>query len=296
MVQSEDPEKMLEIMQKKAEVAEKYEQGMLTILASVTNKNDWVQFGDYMCVKSDAAEKVGKYFPIKYYDIKCQKESWEDEVGPAYRYTYSGNATLNNSTRYAIGTFSSRDKFFGKKGGEFRSIHDISESNIQMAAYHIFMGNAIKALLGIRKIPVDVWERIFGSLGRDTSNKTSAGFDSPKPAGKTTKKSAPKTATGDDKELQKKLSDKILDLIDKGYVVVMNDKREYVPFAVQIKTPEDVTKYAQKTCTILSSFYGEDDKFVEGKKSPRELTGKWLGSTYGKLEKLMEENALDGPF
>jgi len=125
-----------------------------------------------MCLGSAGAERVGRLFGYRILDVTDKKEDFTDSIGKGYRYIYSGKIAMDNRVVFAIGQFSTRDKFLGFKDNEWRPVEEINENNIRQAAYHIFIGNSIKALLGLRGIPDREWRQIMNKIGSDPSKAT----------------------------------------------------------------------------------------------------------------------------
>jgi len=144
------PEVAIVRLEKIAELAPRWEQAMRVILVTATFPQDWEVFGTgdkaKACLSSAGAMRVAKHFPIRFFEVKSKKEEWTDSNGKAYRYIYEGKATLGDRIVFAQGNFSTRDKFLGFKDNEWRSVAEINEGHIRNAAYHIFMGNAVKEL------------------------------------------------------------------------------------------------------------------------------------------------------
>lgn len=124
-----------------------------------TNHEDWVDMQGKPYLTSSGAEKVARLFGVKIRDVKTEKKDSSDEKGKFYYYLVTGVAELKGGDDYieAVGTCSSKDQFFAKRGGQFKPLSEVEETNILKAAYSNFIGNAITRLLGIRNL---TWEEL----------------------------------------------------------------------------------------------------------------------------------------
>lgn len=121
-----------------------------------TKSSDWIDQNGKPYLQVSACEKVARRFGVRIFDLKSEREDLEDEKGSYYIYTISGKAALGDRDEIeAIGTGSSRDKFFGSQRGELKAKADIDITNIKKKAYTNFLGNAITRLLGIRNLTWD---------------------------------------------------------------------------------------------------------------------------------------------
>lgn len=120
----------------------------------VTNERDWVDQGGQPFLRASGAEKIRKLFGInvKIDPERIFKETREDKIGKFYIYTVHGFAWKGSVGMSAIGTCSSRDKFFGYANRKWKPLEEVSETNIKKKAISNFEGNAIKRYLGLRNI------------------------------------------------------------------------------------------------------------------------------------------------
>ena len=173
-VNSGDPEYMLSIMKKKAALAPEFKKARDTLLVAMTYPEDWEVFGQgdkaRVGLSSAGAERIGTMFDMQHQDVNFVKEDFVIEGKEYYRYIYTGHVVMGLRKVYVTGMFSTRDKFLGFANGEWRTKEEINENNIRIAAYHVFCGNAVKAMLGLRGIPKREWELIMGRTGSDSKN------------------------------------------------------------------------------------------------------------------------------
>lgn len=269
-----DPDVMLAIMEKKAELAPRFKAARDTILASQTFARDWTVMGGVGCLSSAGAERVGTLFDIKFFEVTSKKEKFTDSIGEGYRYVYQGKAAMGNSVTFAQGIYGTRDKFLGFKDKEYRPIEEINERDIMQAAYHIFKGNAVKELLGIRQIPQEELEKIMGKAGQDPQKKKSYNHGSGTQGG----------TTAGDTAKQKELAELCIGFAQAGQFPVKSEdgKSFELKFGNDQQMDMETMELAKAICVELSGFDGKDGT-VKGK-GAKDLKGKWLETTLKKAQ------------
>lgn len=281
LVADENPETALARLEKIAALAPRWEQAIRTILMASTLPEDWEIFGQgdkaKACLSSAGAMRVAKHFPIKFFETKWQKETWTDRFGQGYRYIYEGKATLGERIVYAQGSYSSRDKFLGKVGENYRDLSDIPEGNIQNAANHIYMGNAVKELLGLRAMPLREYNKLMGLTGQDAKKTPSHSYGAGTKGG----------TTSEDKVKQKELAELCIAIATAGSYVELNDAGEpnIVPQDPELHGITDPVAVGKEICETLSSFKGNEGKQVKGLPASK-LKGKRLDISLEKARKL----------
>lgn len=249
------------------------------ILVSQTYAQDWTIQGEgdkaRACLSSAGAERIARNFPIHYDRVQIKREDWSDAEGPAYRYVCTGYATLYDRGVYAEGSYSTRDEFLGKKQGKWRPLEEINEGDIRSAAHHIFCGNAIKELLGLRGLPAAEYQRIMGSTGQDATK-----------SGRVTRgRGTQGGATPEEHAQQRELVELCVGFANDGNTVELGDDGQWRLVPLAADDERDAMEVAKDICEQLSSFEGNDGEVVPGK-GARELRGKWLGATLTKAKKL----------
>lgn len=135
-------------------------QQMIGLALRFTTKNDWIDQDGKPYLQATGSEKLIAKFGLVIKDTKYEREEFDDEMGRSYLYTYSGTVSLpSGASVEAIGTCSTRDKFFGKRQGKFKPIQDVDIASIKKKAYTNFLGNGITRLLGLRGL---TWENLKG--------------------------------------------------------------------------------------------------------------------------------------
>ncbi|MFA6358996.1 MAG: hypothetical protein WCY09_10110 [Candidatus Omnitrophota bacterium] len=276
-----DPKALLAHLESKAAVAARMRSAIETILISQTYPQDWsIQgAGDKAkaCLSSAGAERIARSFPIRYRDVKWKKEVTTDSEGEAYRYVYEGYAELENRVVYVHGSYSTRDNFLGKADGEWKALENINENSIRSAAYHIFCGNAIKELLGLRGMPAAEYQRIMGGTGRDAAKSTKVDRGQGTQGG----------SSEDDHRHQVELGEICMAIANAGCTVAQDAEGKWSLTDLSESEDRKVETIAGEICALLSGFTGDKGP-VAGKNSPRLLKGKWLSSTLGKARALKE--------
>jgi hypothetical protein len=277
-----DPELTRAILEKKAELAPRMRKAIEMLMISQTYAQDWTIQGDgdkaKACLSSAGAERIGRNFPISFRDIKWKRDEISDSSGKGYRYVYTGYAEMYGRIVYAEGSYSTRDEFLGKKGGEWRPLEDINEGDVRSAAHHIFMGNAVKILLGLRGVPADVYQHIMGRGGQDANKATAVRHGSGTQGG----------TTGGDAAHQKELAEICIYVADAGLTVARNDRGYWDAVPMNDGDERDHIERAKEICVALSGFKGKDGAEVKGLPASQ-LRGKRLEVTLGVARKIKEQ-------
>ena len=113
-----------------------------------------------VCLSGPGADRIASSIGINFSKPEEKKDLGEDEKGKWYRYWFTGEASFGGRSITVMGRASSRDKFFGIAYGQLKELSDIDESNIRMAAYHNYLKEGVKILLGLRNIPLDEFTKV----------------------------------------------------------------------------------------------------------------------------------------
>ena len=129
------------------------------IVLAVTSKNDWIdqQGKPYLVVSG--AEKVASVFGISWRIDEPQVEMLEDGH---YNISYKGYFNLGARSIEVVGTRSSRDPNYSKKGDTAISPQEIDKNDVKKAALTNCIGNGITRLLGIRNLS---WDEVARDTG-----------------------------------------------------------------------------------------------------------------------------------
>jgi len=282
-----DPDLQLAILEKKAALAHRYAQAVNAILIAHTYPEDWKIFGEgdnaKACLSSAGAERVARQFGIRIFEVTARKEEFTDTLGKGYRYVFEGKASMADRLIYAQGSYSTRDKFLGYKDGAFKTIEEVNENDIRDAAYHIFHGNAIKALLGLRGIPAARFKQIMDKQGENGNKSSSVRYGKGTEGG----------TTADDSTMQKELAELLIEIANAGWMIVVEGDGNHS--FEQTSEIADAMEVAKASCKALSSFYSKKDKkVIAGLDSAKMLKGQRLEIALANGKKLWAEKQKEG--
>lgn len=156
-------DKSIEIIVAEAEKRVSVLKKILGVAIKRTNPSDWVDQNGKPYLGASGCEKVAPLFGLKMEGVVSERSEREDDKGKYYFYTFMGRFFWAAGDIEAIGTCSSRDKFFGwqsakKENGEiieqagYKPLHDVDETNIKKAAYSNLIVNGVTRALGIRSL------------------------------------------------------------------------------------------------------------------------------------------------
>lgn len=136
--------------EKKVDILKK----VLGVAIKRTNPKDWVDQNGHPYLVAAGAEKIAPVFGVKMEGVVNNRLEREDSKGKYYIYTFQARFFWQGGDIEAIGTCSSRDKFFAWNSKEqtFKELHEVDETNIMKAAYSNLTVNGITRVLGIRNL------------------------------------------------------------------------------------------------------------------------------------------------
>lgn len=127
---------------------------------------DWVIFdaGDGKEKKAGlgaaGALRVASTVGISFRNWEAKKEAGSDDHGEWYRWDYECDCEFRGNVVRVYGRAGSRDKFFGKAHGAYKTLSDINEGDIKMAARRSAMKEGVKVQLGLHNIPASVLKEL----------------------------------------------------------------------------------------------------------------------------------------
>ena len=121
----------------------------------ITNHRDWVIIAGEPYLTASGAEKVARLFGISWYDMNIQEEEREDEKGKYYMYTCKAKFKLGEVEIEAVGTCSTRNKFFYLAKGRVKELHEIDIPSVKKTAMTNCILNGVKRLLGLRNLTLE---------------------------------------------------------------------------------------------------------------------------------------------
>lgn len=152
---------------------------VMSVAIKATSSNDWTDFGGKPFLESSGAEKIARRFGVTLGRPEVDKDYKQDDEGSFLEVTVMGEAWLSDKDRaWAIGTCSSRDKFFGTKKDKdgnkiFKPMSEISTGDVIKKAYANWTGNVIKKLLGLKGLS---WDDL-SQFGITRNGKSSVQFN-----------------------------------------------------------------------------------------------------------------------
>jgi len=250
MVSEKDLELIIQEADKRVEILKR----VLGVAVKRTNAKDWVDQQGHPYLTASGSEKIAPLFGIKMDRLSDKRDEREDDKGKYYIYTFQATFFWKGGSIEAIGTCSSRDKFFSWDSGkkEWKPLSDFDETNIKKAAYSNLMVNGITRVLGIRNL---TWEDLE-PFGIKKSDCARVEYGKGAQGGK--------TASADDVTKQTELGNIILE-----------------------KCGGDI-ECAKKKLVEITAFKGRDNKMVPGVESCLKLTGTRLNIALSKAKELKE--------
>lgn len=166
MVTDKDLELVVAEASKRVEILRK----VLGVAIKRTNPTDWVNQQGKPYLTASGAEKIAPLFGVKMDNLSDRRDEREDDKGKHYIYTLQARFVWRGGSIEAIGTCSSRDKFFSwdSTKREYKVLSEVDETNIKKAAYSNLLVNGITRVLGIRNL---TWADLeaFGIKQSDTA-------------------------------------------------------------------------------------------------------------------------------
>lgn len=121
-------------------------------ILKLTQPADWALFNGKAELGFAPANRIGSTLGVSYLNWSAEKVIGSDEKGSWYRWEYQADAVHGKRTIRVYGRAGSRDKFFGKKDGEYRELHDVDEGNIKIAAMRACKKEGVKDLFGLHHL------------------------------------------------------------------------------------------------------------------------------------------------
>jgi len=223
---------------------------VLEIAVRRTNERDWVDQQDHPYLTGSGAEKLMPLFGVSLRDMSYEKLMSSDDKGQYYIYQYKGQFSWRGGSIIAVGTCSSRDKFFAWNSADqsYKPDSQIDETNIMKAAYTNMLCNGVTRLLGIRNL---TWDMLKQS-GVDKTKVSRVEY-------KNTKADNP-----DELNMRKEIYEKLMEISGMDQASAVAKLKE------------------------LTGFQGKDG-WVSGVESTKDLKGKRLEITHSKALKAYEQ-------
>jgi hypothetical protein len=161
------------------EVMIQLQERILTTAIRLTNPKDWTNLGGKPYCCEAGCTHAASHLPVKSWFVSApSKRTLDDDQGPYYIYQCEVAAAWKTGLGEvtAIGTCSSRDKFFASVGGERKAMSDVDEPNVMKKCATNGLGNAYRRLFGFNNL---TWERLE-SLGIKKADVVGVSYDGKK--------------------------------------------------------------------------------------------------------------------
>ena len=124
----------------------------LPLAMGVTKPEHWFKYGDSYWPSAAACQRIMRRFAVEMSQSRTEKIQAEDERGSYYIWNFYARFSLPGGldALEALGSASSRNKFFAMKQGALRPLYEIAEPNIIKAARSNCIANGVQELLGIK--------------------------------------------------------------------------------------------------------------------------------------------------
>jgi len=123
------------------------------IALRLTNPNDWIDENGRPYLQSSGAKKIARPFGISW---RVEEPTIEPQDEGHYLITFKGEFSLGGATIEAIGTRSSRDKFFTtryKNGNEITlPASEVDKGDVKKSALTNLVGNGVTSILGLQNL------------------------------------------------------------------------------------------------------------------------------------------------
>lgn len=225
----------------------------------MTNARDWTDQGGKPYLQVSGAEKIGRLFGISW---RIDEPVFEPEEGGHFGYTYKGYFTLGGATIEAIGTRSSKDKFFTRyENGSALPLSAIDKGDIKKAAYTNLLGSGITRILGMRNL---TWEELAeAGINKDAVSQVKYKKDGKADSGIASEGSASVETYITDVKMQAKKKDGTL--MKSPLYKINAEGTEYKTFSETLaKTAKEAKESTRKVkITFTENKYGKDAENIE---------------------------------
>lgn len=245
-------------IEKSVEQADRYLKvlNQIRLLAiKLTNISDWTNEAGHPYLQKSGCDKIAGAFGVQIFDTEFIKEICKDDKGEYIMFTCTGNGRWNNHEESEIGTCSTRDDFFGKKGGEYKPLSEVDLTDVKKKAFTNMANRLIKKLIGLSFTWEEIGELSESKITAKTVQKVEYGKGS---RGGNTDSPQTKAKRNECRTMLMKLNN--------------ND-----------------TKLSQEMLKRMTTFKGKDGNMVPGKDNVDNLSEAALDVLHGKLKHMVAD-------
>lgn len=142
------------------EVMIELQRKILGTAVALTTPNDWKNLDGKPYCTADGCNRAASHMPLKSWFVSEPKRTnAEDDLGGYYIYSCTVGVAWKTGLGEvtAMGTCSSRDRFFSMRDGQRKPMEEIDETNIIKKCATNGKGNALRSLFGFGNL---TWERL----------------------------------------------------------------------------------------------------------------------------------------
>lgn len=118
------------------------------------------------------AERVASFLGITESNWTQGEKIWSEDR-KHFAWKYEVDMTFAGRTVHVMSLVGTRDRFFGKKDGQWKPLDEVQEDDIRKAALRAARKEGVRTVTGMRNIPV----KKLAALGFDTSLITFVGYE-----------------------------------------------------------------------------------------------------------------------
>ena len=144
----------------------------------MTNNIDWTNEGGKPYLQKSGCDKIAGAFGVQIDAPEFVKEICKDDKGDYIMFTCTASGRWNNHIESEAGTCSTRDDFFGKKGGALKPLSEVDLTDVKKKAFTNMANRLIKKLLGLSFSWEEIKELSGGKITPETVQKVEYGAGS----------------------------------------------------------------------------------------------------------------------
>ena len=232
---------------------------MRAVALAITTPQDWVDLDGKPYLTEVGCRTFQARLGISVTILDRQEYHREDEKGPYIEFEFTVLARLRHPVlgtqieAEQIGNCTTRDPFFAKRQDTILPLSEVDVASVKKAALTNARARAIKSVIGYAPTWAEL-EAHFGPKMREMATVKYGGKSEAKSVGK-----------GEFSQDKKKIADMLLEM------------------------SQGATDVAAQWHMKIAGFKGKDGKWVDGPKSPRDLSDKWAARVLHDVKDAHEE-------